>query len=315
MLGGGRAMPLIATLILLAVAYLGFLSGHSPVEHIEGTHEAATVVGSLEYPAASGWRPAGGSRAIGDLSITMASVLAPAGNSARAGLIVGRLASSSNPLPPAFLAGLRELPSTGVVYLLNTQAYRYSLSVPGYDEPVTLYMIPHATTGETAIVCYDSTGPPAYMRQCEHIAATFNDASNASVDLAPNAAYAGRIRAAVERLDEVRVALRSGIRPRAPGAGVSQLAARLAADVTSIANSVAAVQPPLPVEMTHATFVQSLLRASKAYSALAAAVGSGSAIQYSAARAQVDDAEARVAAALEDFTLLGYNKTTPSSPG
>src|SRR5580700_1468340 len=124
MLGGRSTTPIIAALILLAVAYLGFLSGHSPVQHVEGTREASTAVGSLEYPAASGWRPAGGSSAIGDLSITMASMLAPAGNSARAGLILGRLASGSSPLPPAFLAGLRELPTTEVVYLLNTQAYR-----------------------------------------------------------------------------------------------------------------------------------------------------------------------------------------------
>lgn len=312
MLDGRRTTPLIAALILLAVAYFGFLSGHSPVEHVEGTREASTVVGSLEYPAASGWRPAGGSRAIGDLSITMASMLAPDGNSARAGLILGRLASGSNPLPPAFLAGLRELPTTEVVYLLNTQAYRYSLSVPGYDRPLTLYTIPKTTTGETAIVCYDSAGPPDYMRECEHIAATFNDASNASVDLTPDTGYARRIRAAVERLDQFRAALRSGIRPHAQGAGVSEVAARLAAGLVGVANSVAAVLPPLPAEMTHATFVESLRQASRAYSALAAAAGSGSAVQYGAARAQVDDAEASVAAALEDFSLLGYGNTTPS---
>jgi hypothetical protein len=311
MQGGRLTTLLVAAPTLLAVAYLGFLSGHSPVQRAELTREASSALGSLDYRSTSGWHPALGAPAVPSLAITPTLVLAPGGDSSRAGLILGRLESRSNPLPPDFLARLRQLPHTEVVSLLNTQAYRYSyLSVPGYDQILTLYTIPNATTSTTAIICYAPARSPSYMEECQRLAATFTDASGVGLDLTPDVGYARQIRAAVERLDQLRVALRREIRPQATTASVSQLAGRLAGGVADVAKSIAAMQPPLPAEAAHAALLASLRSASKAYSTFAAAVGTGSTPEYASARVQIGDAEGRVDAALENFALLGYTKTT-----
>jgi len=220
------------------------------------------------------------------------------------------LETRSNPLPPDFIARLRQLPRTEVVNLLNTQAYKYSyVSIPGYDRALTLYTIPNAETRTTAIVCYAPAGTPSYMEECERLAATFTDASSVVLDLVPEVGYARQIRAAVERLDQLRVTLRPGIRPQAISANVSQLASTLAGGVANVAQSIAAMQPPLPAEAAHAALLASLRQASNAYSTFAAAVNAGSTLRYASAKAQVEDAEGRVDAALESFALLGYNKT------
>jgi hypothetical protein len=198
-----------------------------------------------------------------------------------------------------------------VVYLLNTQAYRYShLAIAGLDRTVTLYMIPNASTGETAIACYASPSSLVYMNQCERIAATFitfDPASDEVLDLTPDVRYAGQVKGAVERVDELRDTLRPGMATRAAAQNVQRLATRLGDGVAKVARSLAAVKPPVPARTAQATLVEALWRESGAYLGFAAAVASESTVEYAAARAQVYYSEERVDAALENLSLLGYN--------
>jgi hypothetical protein len=307
----GRRILLLLAAALLLFAIVGFLIGHNPHERVEATREASARVGSLDYPSASGWERASGAPMVPGLSITQPLELAPHAKSSSAGLIVGQLARDSVPLPVSFLSLLREPPTTEVVFLLNTQAYRYShLAVAGYDRTLTLYVIPNASSGKTAIACYASPAFLLYMRECERIAATFitfDPASEEVLDLTPDVRYAGQVRAAVERVDELRDTLRPGMGTAAAASTVQRLATRLGDGVANVAKSLSAVEAPLPASAAHATLVEALWRESGAYLGFAAAAASESSVKYAAARTQVYYAEGRINAALEDLSLLGYN--------
>jgi hypothetical protein len=148
------------------------------------------------------------------------------------------------------------------------------------------------------------------MNECERIAATFitfDPGSDVVLDLAPDARYAAQVKAAVERVDELRDKLRPGMDTRAAAHNVQRLATRLGEGVAKAAGSLAAVKPPLPARTAQATLVEALWRESGAYLGFAAAVGRESTVEYATARAQVYYAEERVDAALESLSLLGYN--------
>jgi hypothetical protein len=299
---------LIAALTVLSVASLGFLFGHGPVVRDETAREVTSAVGSLYYASASNWRPAAWAPTVPGISIDQPIVLAPDGNGSQEGLVIGRLGGDSHdPLPASFLARQRQPPSTAVVYLLNTEAYRYSqMSVSGYDRALTLYTVPGGPS-KAIIACYSPLPDSNYLRECERVASTFTPAVGGITKLVPDAEYARQIRAAVERVDVLRSGLQSRIRPYATRASVRQLASDLARGVAVVAGSLSSVQPPSTAEGAHASLVESLWRSRDAYSAFAAAVDSGRPLEYAAARAEVDEAEARVNAALEHFALLGYS--------
>ena len=267
--------------------------------------EAASVL--LEYPA--DWRPAAAAPEIPGLSITHPVALAPNGDVAHAGLVAGQLGGGeASPLPAQFVARLRALPATEVVNLVATQAYRYSqLSVPGFDRMLTLYVIPNPGGNPRVLACYASAGFAAYMRTCEQIVATLRlEGQPPSYGLAPDPGYARHVGALIEVLNGERVTLREGMRRKVTLATVQSLATRLAHGFASAAASLSSLEPTLAVAQARAMLYGSILRARDAYAALAAAAGAGSQSRYSAARAQVYEAEANINTALESFALLGY---------
>jgi hypothetical protein len=306
---------LVAALIFVTVAILGYVVGHSgsSAAPAESTREAANAVTLLNYSSASGWQSASGAPPVPGLSIAHPVVLAPNGNAAREGLIVGQMAGQSSPLPPQLLERLSQLPSGEVVDLLNTQAYRYSpLSIKGLGRIVTLFTIPNSTTVTTVLACYAPAGAASELGGCERLAATLSIATGrpqtevrAYGVLAPDARYARRLRTAVARLDSLLLGLRPGIRPGASTATVVGLAQRLA-DGLARADAALSVPAPQAAERAHLALSASLRRARAAYSALGAAVSVGNASAYAAARAEVYAAEGALSTALRDFALLGY---------
>ena len=308
MFTASRRPLLVAVPCFLAVAVLGFVLGRGPSTPVERTREAATAVGSLDYPSDSGWKTASVPTAVPGLSLAHPTALAPGGNSARGGLVVGRLTeSASAPLLGSLVAYLRSPARAEVVYLLNTQAYRYTnLSISGYAEEITLYTIPDIGAANAALVCYASPAYSSDLTECERIVSTFAPSAGGVDDLAPDTGYAREIRAVVEKVDSERAALRPLIRTQAPHAAVQALATALGAGITRAGESLAAVLAPPSVEPAQLALSQALARTSSAYSALAAAAGAADDAAYLAARTQLGRAEESTNAALEDFALLGY---------
>jgi hypothetical protein len=313
MWSGGRIPLLVAAPLLVLVAIFGYLVGHRrpTARPVQGTHEASNGVVSVDYP--SGWGSAGKAPSIPGLSIAQTLVLAPAGDAAQTALVVGQIAGSrSNPLPAALLARLGRPLSAQVVDLLNTQAYRYSYpTMPGSGARVTLYAIPESATTKTVALCYSSAGSTGYMRACEQIAATLTffsptDEAQAGGDLTPETGYARKVGVAIGRVDRLRATLRSEIRPGVDRTVAASASASLGAGLAHVAYSLSVVQPPGAARSAHAALLESLSRASVAYSSLATAIRAESSSGYATAQAQVEEAETALGTALENYTLIGY---------
>jgi hypothetical protein len=149
------------------------------------------------------------------------------------------------------------------------------------------------------------------MRACERIAATITFLSPTSETqagdyLTPDAGYARQVSAAIGQVDELRVALRTGMRAGAAQATVTTLATNLAHGLAGAARSLSVAQPPTAAASAHAALLESLLRSYSAYAALAAAIRAGSPPGYTAAGARVYEAEAALGQALKNFASIGY---------
>jgi len=308
MLAPTRRVTALAVPVFLTVAAIGYLVGHrgshSPPTEKLLTASVASVL--LTYP--SGWQTVTSPPQIPGLSITHQLVLAPAGNATHAGLLAGALPAEASPLPRAFIAQLRALPATEVVNLLGSQAYRYPrLNVPGFERQLTLYAIPSPSGEATALACYASGGFAADMQTCEHIVATVTLVGQSqSYDLNPNPGYAHQLTASIGALDQQRLTLRREMSLQAPSLTLNREALRLASVFAHTAGSLSTLEPSLAASRAQSALVASLVQARDAYDAFAAAVSEGGPSGPAAASQRVNQAEASVDNALEDFALLGY---------
>jgi hypothetical protein len=110
----------------------------------------------------------------------------------------------------------------------------------------------------------------------------------------------------IARVDALLLALRPEIHSGVSRDTVASLANRVAEGLTGAVKSLSALRSPLSARRVHIALSESLAHARVGYSALGAAVSTGDAAAYAAARAQVYSAEAGLSTALRDFTLLGY---------
>jgi hypothetical protein len=313
-----RRVPLGVLPVLVAVAILGYVAGHSRSQGVSTeklrTASAANVV--LDYP--STWRHASGDTGVPGLPIAHSIALAPDGNAAHAGLLVGALPRGElGPLPGRFIASMRALPETEVVNLQEVQAYRYAnLSVPGFDRMLTLFVIPNPHGDPTALACFASASFRAYMRTCEKIVATLTLVGQSqSYDLTPEPNYARRISTSIATLNRLRLTVRRELRPQAAPATVQVLATRLARGFASAGASVSKLEPTFAAGQVQSVLSSSIMQARDAYIALAAAAAGESASEYIAARKRVYEAESNVNWALENFALLGYDPANRTSEG
>lgn len=303
-------LRVIAGVVLVIVAIVGYVIGHrhasaAPARSPTRPAFASSVL--LEYPPS--WRMASTAPAIPGLSVASPLVYAPGGEASDAGLMTGQLAGGEpSPLPAAFVAHLGGLPTTEVVDLVETEAFKYSgVEDPGFGRSLTVYAIPTPGGAPTALACYAAPGHQAQLRECEHVVSTLRLAGQPqSYNLTPDATYAGRVSEAIAALDRQRVALRAEISRLPTLAGVQHPAAQLADAYATAAGSLSALEPPPAAGQAQAELSSALLKARSAYAALAAAAEAGDGSTYQAAGTQVDEAESAVDAALESFALLGY---------
>jgi hypothetical protein len=308
-------LPFEVVPVLIAVAIIGFVAGHSSGK--SGSSENQSQKGTdaaIGYPA--GWRMAKIAPGIPQLSVANVVVLAPNGNAERAGLMSGGLPSGEPaPLPRRFVATLHRPPTPQIVNLVETQAYKYSrLSIPGYRREVTLFVIPNPGARPKLFACYAPPGSLAEMRECEASVATVTAVGEPQAyDLAPDPSYAHAISATVSTLDARRAALKRELGPDVTVAAARRLAAALAEGFAKAAAALDRLHPPAVAGPVHAVLTDATRRAHDGYLALVAAVDERDVTHYEAAQKDISRAEADVDSALASFVLLGYGKTLQTS--
>jgi hypothetical protein len=303
-----RRLPAVAVAVLLVVAIAGYVvgHGHSAAASGEDAHTIFAAGVQLNYP--TGWDQVQTAPTIPDLPLTKPVALAPAA-AAEAGLVIGQLPSGEpGLLPSKFVSRLKYFPHTQEVDLLNTQAYMYmQLVVPGFGQALTLFVIPDPGGSPTVLACHAPATLSAYMRTCQQIAATLTLVGQSqSYELAPEPAYATKVSAAIDALESERTALRQALAVRVPASTIGTLATHLSNGFASAAASLSAVEPSLVAGPAQAALSNALGQARTAYMALTAAANAESSFQTASAVKQVDEAEASVNTALEDFAFLGY---------
>ena len=158
------------------------------------------------------------------------------------------------------------------------------------------------------MACSAPAGAPrSFASACAGLAAGTTIVGVASgQELRPDARYAGRLDAALTRLDRERAAARGALRERRAAAYQAQDARRISAAAATAATSIAAASPPAPARRVNGAIVRELRATASAYTALAAAATARDAAAFSAAGRAVAGAEARTARALRGLTVLGY---------
>ena len=309
MYNSNRRLPILAVLVLLVVAIVGYVTGHGRSAAASGETIRTAFASSVQLDYPSGWRQAASAPVIPGLSIAHPFVLAPDGDAAHAGLVTGALPSGEpSPLPRSFVVRMRYFPHTTEVGLLNTQAYRYSqLSLPGLNRTLTVYVIPNPGGNPTALACYAFAGFSADMGTCEQMAATLTLVGQSqSYGVIPEPGYAEKVKAAIAKLDSERLSLRGELGKRVTPPTVQRLATRLANGFANAAASLSGLEPSFVAGPAQAALSGALGQAHDAYAALAAAANAGSSSRYAAALTQVYEGEASVTVSLESFALLGY---------
>jgi len=310
--GLGARRPLVALLLFVAVAALGYEAGHGVGGHGSSSTSTRTVLVDgvlLDYPSA--WKRAAGGPPIAGLVLAHELTLTPPGQAARAGLTVGSLAAGDpGPLPQGLLAQLRSSPRTDVVNLSEVQAYRYSrMNVAGFNRALTVFAIPNASSGSTVLACYASADDSSVMRACGQVVnAVTRVGQPLGYDLTPVPAYARSLAAVLASVRQGRAAVARAAGARGASAGLGGLAARLAQQFHGAASSIQALEAPAAAQAVQSALLGAARSAGDAYAALSDAVRARNAAAYASARARVAQAEASVNEALRRFALLGYDQ-------
>jgi hypothetical protein len=300
-------LPLEVVPVLLALAILGYVAGHSSgSSSSERQKENGTDV-ALGYPP--GWRMAETAPGIPQLSIANVIVIAPKGEAKQAGLMLGGLPPGEKaPLPARFVAVLARTPAPEIVNLMQTQAYKYTrVAVPGYPRTLTLFVIPNPGGRPMVFACYASPGHAAQMRACEQSVASVTTVGEPQAyQLSPEPRYAKAISAAISGLDRVRGSAAREVSASVSAPAARRVAAQLAGGFATAAKALESLQPSAAAEPAHAALTGAVRRSRAGYDALAAAIAERDVARYEAAQAQVARAEADVNADLRSFVLLGY---------
>jgi hypothetical protein len=312
-------LPTAVVPVLVAVAILGYIAGHSGSSgsSSEGHGRTAKTLDALiEYPP--GWGSASDAPGVPGLVLARSQALAPRADASTAGLLVGSLpANEAGPLPASFLERVRRQPRVAIVELAEAQAYRYTqLSVRGYRRALTVFVVPNTAGAATALACYAATPDALYMRACERAVASVTIAGQShTYPLTAEATYANAISAAIARLDHSRAALRGELLPHVSKATAERLALRLSSAYGAARTAVASLEPIATSARAQAALSAALAQARSGYTALASAAARADAPGYAAAQARIAIAENAVDRALENFVLLGYSPALSSTKG
>jgi hypothetical protein len=306
--GVRRSLPARRVIIplLVAVAVIGYLVGHSHSNRPESPRIARTAKVLIEYPV--GWAAVARGLSVPGITLDQAQRFSPRGGAA--GLIVGLLpANEPGPLPASFLERVRRQPQISIVDLAEAQAYRYAqLRVRGLTGALTIFEIPNPEGQSTALACSAPTDGSAYMRACEGaVASATISGQPQSYQLTPDAAYATSVSTAIATLNRLRASLTRELRPHVSAATAEALARRLGDAYAAARRSLERIEPPRVAARAGAALVSAMARATSGYQALEAAAAESSQSAYAEARSRIAAAEHTVDRALENLVLLGYS--------
>jgi hypothetical protein len=304
-----RRLLVLPAAALLVAAVLGFLAGRGHPRVLPREATVTTPIGSVLLDLPVRWRSASNAPSIPGLALAHQVAVAPGADASHAGLLTGALpAGQASPLPRAFVVRMRALPATAVVGLQETQAYRYSgIDISGITQRLVVYVVPNPGGDPTGLVCYAAPGDEADMRACQRAVSTLTLAGQPqSHDLTPAAEYASSLSGLLTTLDTTRVALRSQLAGHVSAGRAKQVAEGLARAFAVAAATLSGLEPAVSAGRAQAALSSAILHARAAYQALAIAAGERDEGRFAVARSEVDEAEAGVDAALEDFSLLGF---------
>jgi hypothetical protein len=261
-------------LLVVALAVIGFLAGHSGSGDEPSADTQRVAAGPLVVGPPSSWRPAGTAFALPGLRLEDRTALAPGGSAANGVFAVGMTnAKGATLLPPALLKRLDKAPPRDdPVGLGDVDAYRYEdLQVRGFDRRLTMYVAP-TTEGVATLVCAAPKAAAAgFMPDCESAATTLELASGDAYPLGTDPDYSDKLNATIKKLNAARTRNTTALRKANKAAGQAAAAQKLAAAYRSAARTLAGtdVNPELAVK--NARVVRALGEVAAAYQQLAAA--------------------------------------------
>jgi hypothetical protein len=304
-----RRLLLLPAAALVVAVVLGYVAGRGHARALPREQTFTISVGSILLDLPARWHRVSAAPAVPGLAMKRVVALAPGGDPSGAALLAGALpARQASPLPRAFVSRMQKLPTTTVVSLPETQAYRYTdIVIPGLAQSLTIYVVPNSGGDPTALICSANPTHTTDMQACERAIATLTLAGQTqSYDLTPQPEYAQNLSALLTSLDMKRVTLRRGLAGHPSPAGAQHAAVALARAFALAASSLSSLEPTVSGGPAQSALSGALLRARGAYAALAAAAAARSEAQFASARMAVDEAESVVDEALANFALLGY---------
>jgi hypothetical protein len=292
----------LGTLLVAGAAVLGALVAPSSGSKPAPTPAKNASVGpaSLNFPA--NWHHLATAPSIPGLDIANATALTSAAgpqpaNPSRA-LVAGTVAQSQ-----LAAAGAPQPVDLGAV-----QAYRYrGVKRAGLTGLANLYLVPRSGGDSVVVGCIAPSASDPFMGRCERVASTLElKAPSSAIALAPSPTYAAGLRRVMGRLDAVRTNARKRLGGAKTPAGQAGNAARISIAYRQARRAASGLTPPPGARAVHASVVDALSRAGRAYGDMAHAGRTHANGNWSAARRDAVAAEQSLQQALKDLQGLGY---------
>lgn len=285
--------PLVAAAaaLLLVAAAVAFAVGHASTKVRRPVMRTANAGGvTVSYPA--GWSRAAKPPAVPGLTFKDPLVLTEGGLTFMTG--------GGGRVDPALLRSGSTAATVATLAAGRANLYA-GLRPKGSTLALTLFALP-TTTSYAFAGCVAPAGVD--LRPCEAIAATLHLSTGQVRQLGPTAAYAGSLRATLQRLDARRKRDRALLAQATSPRAQETAAAALAHDERTAATAIRALRPSLGVAPAQRNLAAALDRAAAAYVALGRAVAH--AADYPVARTRVTSAETAAEHALAAFVAAGY---------
>jgi len=288
----GRRAPLLAlaAVLVAAAAIAGVLAGKGGDD---GSAPAGTTAsrGVLELTYHAPWAPGGTADVVPGLTLSDPIAL----RSGAARIVAGRIA---DPGPGLLPADVRP-GATDTVTLGSMTALRHT-GVPTGAGAATVFVVA-TDRGPRALACVGATSS-----DCEAVAATLHVRGAKALDLGPSAAYASALTGLL-REHAAGDAAEHGALRRAQRSTTQAVVARAAQRAeAAFARRARGLRAPDVAKAANAATADAIARIARGYQRLAAAARAHDAGRYRAASAAVEKGQARLAASIGAFRLLGY---------
>lgn len=306
----------IAAVLVLALAAVGFLVGHSGGKKSASSSSSGKAISvqkaTVDVP--SGWHEIAAPK-IPYLPLRQAVAMAPNGTS---GLVMG-LASLTYPWNlPITVIGHEVAHAKSaynsrpyLVQIGRLQAVRASdifFSQSGKPRYTFIYF-PQGKSTTTMAVCYSRGGLVSEFLNCEKAASGITISGAKPYDLVPSQSYAKSLVAALTSLGKTEA---TGLKTlgAAKTATVQASAARLISKAYRLtAGRLDKIDTTTYLSPANDSIVKALQKVERGYSALAAAASARSSSRYSTASKSITTAKEQLSSAVTDLRSLGYSVT------